>query len=527
MRRLSRLISLSPITNPHIALRTSLSSPRTMSSSSRTYTEAITLLNTLIPNLKVHALFNRPKDASSSSPPSNPNDLAIPEMRAWLSRAGLTPSSLSSISYIHVAGTKGKGSVTALATSALLSSSSVGKVGTYTSPHLVSPRERIAIDGIPVSQSLFASHFFSLWDTLSACPADDELGFEAGSKPFYFRYLTLLALRLFVAEGVRSAVIECGIGGEYDATNILPPESLTAAVVTQLGIDHVAMLGSTAEEIAWHKAGVMKPNRPAFTRLLTDQPGVMTVLRQRASEINAELIEISDDEVVSWQGVQDAKLPGGAFQKRNQALAALAAQHHIRVLESNQRDSPAPRSSLTSVPKSIISGLRSATLRGRHEVLRRGSVGWHLDGAHNADSLSEVGRWIASILLQSANARLVLVFNQQERDAADLLLGLLTEMRNAGVDVDAKLAGAVFTRNDKTKLEDADLGVQERCAEALRKAHPEVDTTVCADLEEMTSAVDAITSRDGEKGIEPVVLVTGSMYLVGNVIGFLEPDSLS
>ncbi|KAF6821380.1 folylpolyglutamate synthase [Colletotrichum musicola] len=518
MRRLSRLISLSPTTSPHIALRTSPSSPRTMSTS-RTYTDAINLLNTLIPNLKIHALFNRPKDASS--PPSNPNALAIPEMRAWLSRAGLTPSSLSTISYIHIAGTKGKGSVTALATSALLSAPVCGKVGTYTSPHLVSPRERIAINGVPVSQSLFAEHFFSLWDTLSACPADDELGFEAGSKPFYFRYLTLLALRLFLAEGVRSAVIECGIGGEYDATNVLPAESLTAAVVTQLGIDHVAMLGSTPEEIAWHKAGLMKPNRPAFTRLLSDQPGVMTTLRQRASEINAELIEVPDDEVLSWQGVPDAKLPGGAFQKRNQALAALAAQHHIRVLEDS---AACPSSSLTSVPESIISGLRNATLRGRHEVLRRGAVRWHLDGAHNADSLAEVARWIAPILLQSANARLVLVFNQQERDAADLLLGLLTEMRIAGVDVDAKLAGAVFTRNDKTKLEEVDLSVQERCAEALKKAHPGVDTIVCADLEEMTSAVDAITSRDD---IEPVVLVTGSMYLVGNVIGFLEPDSLS
>ncbi|TDZ41412.1 Folylpolyglutamate synthase [Colletotrichum trifolii] len=534
MRRLALALTRPLVTSSHHihAVKPFTTTRLITMSSSRSYTEALAQLNTLVPNLKIHALFNTPKPTSSPSTTTttaaaatknaDPNALAIPEMRAWLTRAALTPSQLSTMSYIHVAGTKGKGSVTALTTAALLSSTP-GPVGTYTSPHLVSPRERIAINGAPVSQSLFADHFFRLWDSLSAQPADAALGIEAGSKPFYFRFLTLLALRIFLAEGVRSAVIECGIGGEHDATNILPAGAVTASIITQLGIDHVAMLGSTAESIAWHKAGVMKPRVPTFTRLMPHQPGVMSVLRTRAAETAAELVQVADDTVTSWTGVPGAKLPGGEFQKRNQALAALAAHHHTQLLQGK---TTRPSSSLDHVPDAIIAGLREATLRGRHEVIHHGSVAWHLDGAHNEDSLAEVARWIAPLIAAEGD-RLVLVFNQQERDASGLLLGFLRQLGELGADIRGKLAHAIFTRNDATRVQDADLRVQQKCAEALAAAFPGVTTSVCADLAEMKSVVDHVTASSRQAGHEVKVLVTGSMYLVGNTIGFLEPDSLS
>ncbi|TKW54806.1 Folylpolyglutamate synthase [Colletotrichum tanaceti] len=579
-------------------MSSSYSSSSSSSASSRTYADALALLNTLIPNLKIQALFGskskdpEPQDATTTTPkppPADPNLLAIPEMRAWLLRAGLTPDRLSTLSYIHVAGTKGKGSVAALITSALLSSSSsssassassrsvAGRVGTYTSPHLVTPRERIAIDGRPVDQALFAAAFFELWDALSAAPADDALAIPAGSKPFYFRFLTLLALHLFLREGVRSVVLECGIGGEYDATNavVLPPASssssssststsscssvsspVTAAVVTQLGVDHVAMLGDTPEAIAWHKAGVMKPGVAAFTRRLDAQPAVMAVLRARAREIGAHLVEVPDDDVRAWSGVPGAKLPGGDFQKRNQALAALAATRHLQVLEARDVDAgagagagaktatvsplsplsplPPPPPRLHDVSETIVAGLREATLRGRHEVIERAGVSWHLDGAHNADSLAEVARWMAPVVAERhPDAGFVLVFNQQERDASALLLGLLREMEAAGLDVASRLRCAVFTRNDRV-AGDADVAVQEKCAAAFREAYPAVEALVCRDLAEMKNAVDAIaataataTTAAATAGAQNIrVLVTGSMYLVGNVIGLLEPEGL-
>ncbi|KAK1731666.1 Mur ligase [Colletotrichum acutatum] len=524
---------------------------------SRSYTDAINLLNTLIPNLKVHALFNKPKDAAptTAAPATDPNLLAIPEMRAWLLRANLTPERLSSLSFIHIAGTKGKGSVTALTTSALLNRSSssppttqIGPIGTYTSPHLLSPRERIAISNTPISQTLFTTSFFELWDTLSSCASSapggsasdgPDLGIEPGSKPFYFRFLTLLALHIFLKLRVRTVVLECGIGGEYDATNAIPAEAVTTSVITQLGIDHVAMLGSTASQIAWHKAGVMKPGVATFTRKLSDEvhQGVMSTLRSRAQEIGAELIEVEDEDVVAWSGVPGAKLPGGDLQKRNQALAALAARRHVQVLQAREAGSKTVGevdASLADVPEVIIAGLREATLRGRHEVLRQGSVSWYLDGAHNADSLAEVARWISPIITTTTsldtannNESFILVFNQQERDAPALLINLLRQMKALGVDLETRLAAAVFTRNDKTNIAgeggDVDLIVQEACAAACREMCPATKAVVCKDLTEMKSSVDGVArlSSSGTK-----VLVTGSMYLVGNVIGLLEPEGV-
>ncbi|KXH50566.1 hypothetical protein CNYM01_08255 [Colletotrichum nymphaeae SA-01] len=532
--------------------------------SSRTYTDAINLLNTLIPNLKVHALFNKPKDAppTTAAPATDPNLLAIPEMRAWLLRANLTPERLSSLSFIHIAGTKGKGSVTALTTSALLhhsssspsssasSTTSIGPIGTYTSPHLLHPRERIAISNTPISQHLFATSFFELWDTLSSCTSPSapgstastsgpNLGIEPGAKPFYFRFLTLLALHIFLKLRVRTVVLECGIGGEYDATNAIPLEAVTTSVITQLGIDHVAMLGSTASQIARHKAGVMKPGVATFTRMLSDEvhPGVMATLRSRARDVGAELIEVEDEDVVKWSGVKDAKLPGGDFQKRNQALAALAARRHIQVLQARDAGSSTVgevNSSLADVPEVIIAGLREATLRGRHEILRQGSVSWYLDGALNADSLAEVARWISPIITSTKPSdtthnkeSFILVFNQQERDASALLIKFLRQTKTLGVDLETRLSAAIFTRNDKTNIagegEEVDLSVQEACAAAFRELYPATKVVVCRDLTEMKSAVDGVAelSTSGTK-----VLVTGSMYLVGNVIGFLEPENL-
>ncbi|KAK1547522.1 hypothetical protein CPAR01_01489 [Colletotrichum paranaense] len=540
-------------------------SPPATPPSSRTYTDAINLLNTLIPNLKVHALFNKPKDAAPTTaapatPTADPNLLAIPEMRAWLLRANLTPERLSSLSFIHIAGTKGKGSVTALTTSALLNHSSssssppstthIGPIGTYTSPHLLTPRERIAISNTPISQTLFATSFFELWDTLSSCTSPSapggsasstgpDLGIEPGSKPFYFRFLTLLALHVFLKLRVRTVVLECGIGGEYDATNAIPAEAVTTSVITQLGIDHVAMLGSTPSQIAWHKAGVMKPGVATFTRRLSDEvhPGVMTTLRSRAREVGAELIEVDDEDVIAWSGVKDAKLPGGDFQKRNQALAALAARRHIQVLQAREAGSSTvgkANRSLADVPGVIIAGLREATLRGRHELLRQGGVSWYLDGAHNADSLAEVARWISPIVTATTSSdtthndgeSFVLVFNQQERDASALLTEFLRQMKTLGVDPETRLAAAIFTRNDKTNIAgeggEVDLSVQEACAAAFRELYPATKVMVCRDLTEMKSAVDGVAEPSSGTN----VLVTGSMYLVGNVIGFLEPENL-
>lgn len=421
--------------------------------------------------------------------------------------------------HIHVAGTKGKGSVCAYATAMLTKYRGAdGSVGTYTSPHLVSPRERIAIDGQPVAQDVFATAFFEVWDRLSEAARRD--GVEASeaegpaSKPFYFRFLTILAWHIFLTSGVRDVVVECGIGGEYDATNVLPPEAVSAAAVSQLGIDHVAMLGDTVEKIAWHKAGVFKRGRKAFARRLDAHPGIMDVLRSRAEEKGAALVELDDEAVEVWGGVKGPLQ--GEFQKYNQALAVMAVREHLGV----KADASA---SLHDTPEVLMGGLEEAKLRGRGEVLQYEDTKWYLDGAHNKDSLDGVARWLARELEHGESV--ILVFNQQDRDVSELLLEFIeaTETHVPRRDV---FSHAFFTTNDTQGPADAetrDLTVQNKAATTMSGVRPDCEVHTFDNVGHAVAAAQEIAK--GKCGKQKV-LVTGSMHLVGGVLRVLEPEGL-
>lgn len=571
----------------------------------RTYESALAHLAALQSNRAITSLFTPPSlPASSSSKntsgPSAPkqdlNALAIPEMLAWLQRGGVARDDLATkLRCIHVAGTKGKGSVCAYLTALLARGTeetrgAAGKVGTYTSPHLVSVRERIAIDGAPISRALFARYFFEVWDACTeaaraelvarrASAGADGTGKRDGeeiseeelqgpsTKPFYFRFLTIVALRAFLGEGVRSAVMECGIGGEYDSTNVLPATAITASVVTQLGIDHVGMLGRTLPEIAWHKAGVCKAGRKCFTRRLERKGDAetaektMLVLRQRASERGATLVEVGDADVVRWGGVvAPEKGPGsleGEFQKYNQALAVLAAREHLRVLASEDSNggriqdaitatttTTVTNQSLDDISSSFTSTLQHARLRGRCETREddHAPITWLIDGAHTAESLTEVARWFASKIGQDASeTNTILVFNQQDRDAAKLISGLLGDI-SVAVSGSRKERGrhffthAIFTRNDleprvaSTNTNEAteperDLSVQRAAAAALSAISPSTPTSVLDNVADAVEEVRALASRQSDDGRRTMVLVTGSLHLVGALLRTLEPDA--
>ena len=494
---------------------------------SRDYDDALQLLSQLQSNKTITSLFTDvPKDKHGKD---DLNALAIPEMTAWLARAGYTPLDLSRLRCVHVAGTKGKGSVTTMIASILAAhpSRAAGRVGTYTSPHLASVRERIAIDGRPLSRDLFTKYFYEVWDRLTqaavdtgAVVSDADGGVDGpATKPFYFRFLTLVAFHAFLREGVTSAVVECGIGGEYDSTNVLPPEAVTAAVITQLGIDHVFMLGDTVEKIAWHKAGILKPGAKGLTRLLPPASrGVMQVLRDRAEERETELVEIPDERVDEWSGVPDARLQG-PFQKFNMALAAAAAREHLlRLGVPIQGDFGAAGFPLAAMPSYFVAGLRTASIRGRSEIFHdKDSVEWFLDGAHTADSMEGVGEWFAT-RAGGQDAFRVLVFNQQDRNAPALLLSLLKNLSG-------QFHAAVFTRNEETAPKDGepsrDLDVQKSCAEAMKEfdgTHATVQNAVSSTVE----AVRQLTAKARQEGKTCKVLVTGSLHLIGPVIRNLD-----
>ncbi|EJP69786.1 folylpolyglutamate synthase [Beauveria bassiana ARSEF 2860] len=526
----------------------------------RDYDAALAKLNLLASNRAITALFETPaaRHADPASPPSpssrDLNAQAIPEMQTWLRRAGYTPDDLATMRHIHVAGTKGKGSVCAFATALLRAATTTTAaaaadrrrrpVGTYTSPHLVSPRERIAIDGEPISQAVFAAAFWQLWERFTAAaraegrPRDEAEG--PASKPFYFRFLTIMAWHVFLQAGVRDVVMECGIGGEYDATNVLPPQAVSAAVVSQLGVDHVAMLGSTVGEIAWHKAGIFKAGATAFALGLRGGGGgakaeaeaaaVMDVLRRRAAERGAELVEVDEAAVDAWAGVEGAALRG-AFQKRNQALAVLAVQQHLGV-----RDAAASTAeSLARLPEETLQALRGATLRGRCEVVddEAHNVQWMLDGAHTRESIEQVAAWLAESVAADDDdkeaADVTLVFNQQERDAPALLTCLLDAVAEAtnGRRV-VVFSRALFTRNEQAVEDhDGDVSVQRALAETMRMLAPRCNVSVFDNVQSAVAEVrrTAAAAAAG-RGRKQKVLVTGSLHLVGGIMRAIEPDSL-
>ena len=217
------------------------------------YKEAVDKLNSLQSNA---SLLEQLRKAGPRM-----NHQSLPEMRVYFKRIGYEPKDFDKLNLIHVTGTKGKGSTSALTQSILHHYGQI-KTGLFTSPHLVAVRERIRINGVPLSEEKFAKYSQDVWERLEATKTtvfdQDDLRQqrEHPDKPIYFRYLTLVALHAFVEEKVDCAILEVGVGGEYDSTNVI--EKPVVCGITALGLDHVSVLGDTIDQIAWHKAGIMK-----------------------------------------------------------------------------------------------------------------------------------------------------------------------------------------------------------------------------------------------------------------------------
>ncbi|SZF05728.1 unnamed protein product [Blumeria hordei] len=274
-----------------------------------TYEDAITLLNTL------QASYRSPKARQEIIPKtsSSPND----NIRACLRLLGYEISDLNKLKILHVTGTKGKGSTCAYAESILnqyrLSLNVPLKIGLYTSPHLISVRERIRINSVSISRDNFTKYFFQVWDCLESAPTIDGL-----SKPLekigYFRFLTLLSYHTFMQQDVNVAIYEVGVGGENDSTNVV--EAPVATGISIIGIDHTAALGSTIQEIAWRKAGIMKKDCPNFT--VEQESEAMEIIQKRAVERHVESCHV----VETLPQLEAVRIqPDMPFQRINASLA--------------------------------------------------------------------------------------------------------------------------------------------------------------------------------------------------------------
>ena len=273
---------------------------------------------------------------------------------------------------IHITGTKGKGSTGAFIES-VLKRSKIGenrlKVGLFTSPHILQVRERIRIDGKPISQELFAKYFFQVWDRLENT--------ESGDKPAYFRYLTLVCFHACMQENIDTLILEVGIGGEYDSTNVV--EKPTCSVITSIGLDHVALLGDTEAKIAWHKAGIIKPGRPCVVAPQLDS--VVSVVKERSIEKQcSDLVFVTKEDIDACP--KELGL-AGEHQRINAAVAIEAIKQHCKAMKLNNTP-------ISLEQNDIKQGLKEAFWPGRCQRILSNefpNIEWCLDGAHTPESL--------------------------------------------------------------------------------------------------------------------------------------------
>ncbi|XP_067165010.1 folylpolyglutamate synthase, mitochondrial isoform X2 [Apteryx mantelli] len=270
------------------------------------YQDAIRTLNTLQTNASYLEQVKRERGDPRAQ---------LEAMKGFLERSGLKVEDLDRLNIIHVTGTKGKGSVCAFAERVLRSYGL--KTGFYSSPHLVQVRERIRINGQPISKELFSKYFWLVYNRL-----EETKDPARASMPAYFRFLTIMAFHVFLQEKVDLAVVEVGIGGAYDCTNIIRKPVVCG--VSSLGIDHTSILGDTLEKIAWQKGGIFKPGVPAFTVAQPERP--LEVLRDRARERACPLYLCPELDAFEEGGRALALGLAGDHQRSNAALALQLAR---------------------------------------------------------------------------------------------------------------------------------------------------------------------------------------------------------
>ncbi len=278
---------------------------------------------------------------------------------------------------VHIAGSKGKGSTAAMLASILREAGL--RTGLYTSPHLHTFCERIRLDGEPISREVFARHVEAL------APVVDEVRARHPQRQLVtFDLLTALAFRVFREEEVAAQVIETGLGGRLDSTNVLDEKAV--CVITPISLEHTAILGDTLAKIAGEKAGIITPAAAVVMGL--QQESAAAVIRQTCAERGAGLVEVAQACAMTRTGHssegQDFRLrtPGGIYglhlpllgrhQLENAATAVLAAEALARQgLELSE--APCRR------------GLKALRWPGRLEIVRRRPL-VVLDGAHNGQS---------------------------------------------------------------------------------------------------------------------------------------------
>ncbi len=376
---------------------------------------------------------------------------------------------------LHVGGTNGKGSVSAVAASVLQEAGY--RTGLYTSPHLVEFRERIRLDGVPIPYELVRA------GAAEVAPLAESHGAS------FFEATTALAFAALARAGAEVVVVEVGLGGRLDATNVIQPE---VSAITNVAFDHAQYLGETLREIAFEKAGIIKPGVPVVVGLLPDR--LMELVEARAAEVAAPLHLVGRDAATEDVQVGPAstrftyrseRFPDGieldtpllgAHQAHNATLALLMLEQFAPELDEN----------------TIRAGVGTVDWPGRFQVLSTSGPTWVFDVAHNTAGARALAATLHEIPLPRPLILLAAILGDKPwREMLDPLL--------------SATAGAIFSVAPSSRRERRwDLHA---ALEAVRGHRVEVQQDF-----------DTALRRAAELAGSGTVVVSGSCYTVGDAL---------
>ena len=410
-----------------------------------------------------------------------PGDFSLDRMERLMERLG---NPHRAVPVLHVAGTKGKGSTCAFTASIL--SASGRKTGLYTSPHLLEFRERIQVDGRPISEEGFIETIERLLPL-------------AGKELTYFEVTTACAFLHFQHAGVETAVIEVGLGGRLDATNVVEPE---VTAITPVSLDHMPKLGSTLTAIAREKAGILKRGVPAV--IAPQVPEALQVIREIAGLRGAGLhfvdeeVRIDRADLSASGSAASFRTPEGEYPDlkvpllgRHQLANAAAAVRMAELLGNR-------RPELRVTPQAIREGIARTEWPGRCQLLP-GDPPVLLDGAQNAESARALRSAVREIF--PGRKVILIVGASQEKD----LEGIARAWGN--------WADRIFlTRSRAPRAEPV-----ERLWELFARFSPSA---------ERAGSVEEALQRAGEEaGPDGLVVVSGSLFMAGEALQALRRNN--
>jgi dihydrofolate synthase/folylpolyglutamate synthase len=385
---------------------------------------------------------------------------------------------------VHIAGTNGKGS-TAAFIEAILRDAGF-PTGLNTSPHLERINERIRINGEEISDEDFARIFTRAGEVVEALLAEGKLR----AHPTYFEMVTAIAFEAFARKRVEFAVVEVGLGGRLDATNVVGP---IVSVITRIDFDHENFLGHSLKEIAGEKAGILKPGVVAV--FAAQVPEVREVLLAKALELRCPVIETPEAFRVESESLEDGCVRASVLETATEELFSIEPQLRGRFQLQNALNALAVARYLQSrnykvSNTNIERGIASAVWPGRIErVQTKPDV--YLDGAHNPGAARELAKYIQESL---RGRRIYMIFGAMRDKAVDEVTGILFPLAHHVVFTEAANPRAI------------------RAAQLAEMAGHHA-----ASYDVIPSAEDALESVLAKAHADDAIFVTGSLYLVGEL----------